>query len=81
MPPRPRFDPIAEAQRQWTSRWPDAALAMTAATSIMRAQQIVLAAVDEVLRGFDLTFACYRPWCSSRFRGVARCRSARWGLA
>ena len=59
MPPRLRFDPIAEAQRQWASRWPGAALAMTAATSIMRAQQIVLAAVDEVLRGFDLTFAGY----------------------
>jgi DNA-binding MarR family transcriptional regulator len=53
------FDPIAEAQRQWSSRWPTAALAMAAATSIMRAQQIVLAAVDEVLREFDLTFARY----------------------
>jgi DNA-binding MarR family transcriptional regulator len=32
---------------------------MAAATSIMRAQQIVLAAVDEALRPFDLTFARY----------------------
>jgi DNA-binding MarR family transcriptional regulator len=32
---------------------------MAAATSIMRAQQIVLARVDEVLRPFDLTFARY----------------------
>lgn len=32
---------------------------MTAATSIMRAQQIVLAAVDDALRPFDLTFARY----------------------
>ncbi len=33
--------------------------AMAAATSIMRAQQVVLAAVDGALRPFDLTFARY----------------------
>jgi DNA-binding MarR family transcriptional regulator len=32
---------------------------MAAVTSIMRAQQIVIARVDEVLRPFDLTFARY----------------------
>lgn len=32
---------------------------MAAATSIMRAQQIVLARVDEALKPFDLTFARY----------------------
>ncbi len=32
---------------------------MAAATSIMRAQQIVLARVDEVLRPYELTFARY----------------------
>ena len=32
---------------------------MAAATSIMRAQQIVLARVDDALRPFDLTFARY----------------------
>jgi len=32
---------------------------MAAATSIMRAQQIVLAAVDDALKPFDLTFARY----------------------
>ena len=32
---------------------------MAAATAIMRVQQIVLAAVDEALRPFDLTFARY----------------------
>ena len=52
------FDPIAEARRHWDDRWPDGA-AMAAATSIMRAQQIVLARVDEALRPFDLTFARY----------------------
>jgi DNA-binding MarR family transcriptional regulator len=52
------FDPIAEARRHWDDRWPDGA-AMAAATSIMRAQQIVLARVDEALKPFDLTFARY----------------------
>jgi len=51
------FDPIDEARRQWEQRWPDAALAMAAATSIMRAQQLVLAEVDRALRDLDLTFA------------------------
>lgn len=32
---------------------------MAAATSVMRAQQIVQAAVDEALRPYDLTFARY----------------------
>jgi DNA-binding MarR family transcriptional regulator len=52
------FDPIAEAGRQWEQRW-DAVAQMAAATSIMRAQQIVLARVDEALRPWDLTFARY----------------------
>jgi DNA-binding MarR family transcriptional regulator len=53
------FDAIAEARRQWEAReWPVPA-AMSATTSIMRAQQIILAAVDEALRPFDLTFARY----------------------
>jgi DNA-binding MarR family transcriptional regulator len=54
------FDPIEEARRQWSARWePDVSDAMAAATSIMRAQQIVLAAVDGALRPFGLTFARY----------------------
>lgn len=57
--PRPLpFDPIEEAGRQWSKRW-DAVAQMTAATSIMRAQQIVLARVDEALRPWGLTFARY----------------------
>lgn len=58
--PRPlEFDPIAEARRQWEARdWP-APAAMAAATSIMRAQQIVIARVDDALRPFDLSFARY----------------------
>lgn len=52
------FDPIAEAARQWHLRWPEVH-AMRAATSLMRAQQIVLARVDEALRPWGLTFARY----------------------
>jgi len=52
------FDPIAEAGRQWEKRW-GAVAQMGAATSIMRAQQIVLARVDEALRPWNLTFARY----------------------
>jgi DNA-binding MarR family transcriptional regulator len=52
------FDPIAEARRRWDDRWPGGHT-MAAATSIMRAQQIVLARVDEALKPFGLTFARY----------------------
>lgn len=53
-------DPIAEAHRQWTAHgWGSVADGMAAVTSLMRAQQIVLARVDEVLRPLDLTFARY----------------------
>ena len=60
VPPGSRlpFDPIAEARRQWLRRW-GAAEPMAAATSIMRAQQIVIARVDGMLRPFQLTFARY----------------------
>lgn len=53
------FDPIAEAERQWRARGWGAPDAMAAATSIMRAQQIVLARVDEALKPHGLTFARY----------------------
>lgn len=53
-------DPIAEAKRQWlTHGWTDAAAGMTAVTSVMRAHQLMLARVDEVLRPFGLSFARY----------------------
>jgi DNA-binding MarR family transcriptional regulator len=54
------FDPIDEAARQWRSHgWDDAADGMAALTSVVRAQQIMMAQVDEVLRPLDLTFARY----------------------
>ena len=54
------LDPIAEAHRQWTSHgWGDAADGMAAVTSVMRAQQIMMARVEEVLKPFGLTFSRY----------------------
>ena len=53
------FDEIAEARRQWEAKGLAEPLAMAAATSVMRAQQIVATAVDRALRPLDLTFARY----------------------
>ncbi len=53
------FDPIGEARRQWRRRRWDAPAWMAAATSIMRAQQLVLKEVDDALRPYGLTFARY----------------------
>lgn len=54
------FDPIAEARRHWEARgWGDAAPGMAAVTSVVRAQQILLARIDDELRDFGLTFARY----------------------
>jgi DNA-binding MarR family transcriptional regulator len=54
------FDPIAEATRQWMAHgWNDAAPGMAAVTSVVRAQQILMARVEEALRPHQLTFARY----------------------
>src|ERR1041384_4842181 len=54
------FDPIAQARSQWTERWgEEPARPMAAVTSIMRAQQILLARLGELLRPFGLTFPRY----------------------
>ncbi len=57
------FDPIAEARRNWDRHAWGAPDAMVAATSIARAHQIMLAAVDAVLAPLGLTF--------SRFEALA----------
>ena len=60
MTPALQFDPIAEARRQWTSRWGDAVgPSMSAVTSIMRAQQILMTRLNELLKPYDLTFPRY----------------------
>jgi DNA-binding MarR family transcriptional regulator len=54
------FDPIAEARRQWEVNWgPDAVPAMVAVTSVMRAHQILLGRLNELLAPWDLTFPRY----------------------
>ena len=52
------FDPIARAAQTWEQRFGPSG-AMAAVTSIMRAQQILLAELDAVLRPHGLTFARY----------------------
>lgn len=52
------FDPIAEAARQWSERWP-AVEEMHTVTSIMRAQQLLIARLDALLKPYGLTFSRY----------------------
>jgi DNA-binding MarR family transcriptional regulator len=52
------FDPIARAAETWEQRFGPSD-AMAAVTSIMRAQQILLAELDTALRPHRLTFARY----------------------
>ncbi len=68
MPPPLTFDPIAEARRQWEERWgDDPAPAMAAVTSVMRAHQILLARLNELLAPWGLTFARYEALMLLRF--------------
>ena len=51
-------DPIAEAKRQWLAHgWDDAADGMTVVTSVIRAHQLLMAAIDRALKPFDLSFS------------------------
>jgi DNA-binding MarR family transcriptional regulator len=54
------FDPLVEAARQWDEHWGrDATTSMVAVTSIMRAQQIIIARLNELLAPLELTFPRY----------------------
>jgi DNA-binding MarR family transcriptional regulator len=54
------FDPIAEAALQWSRHWgPDPVHSMVAVTSIMRAEQILMARLNALLRPWKLTFPRY----------------------
>jgi len=54
------IDPIAEARRHWADRWgEEPARPMAAITSIMRAQQILLARYNDMLGPLALTFPRY----------------------
>ena len=59
--PRPlRFDPIAEARRNWVANgWGGAADGMALVTSVVRVQQIFLGRIERTLAPFGLTFARY----------------------
>lgn len=62
------FDPIARAQEQWAAHgWAPSAEGMAAVTSLMRAQQIVLARVEAALKPFDVSFARYETLMLLRF--------------
>jgi len=60
------FDPIERAAQRWEETWGSAS-AMRIATSIMRAQQILLGRYDELLKPHGLTFARYEVLVLLRF--------------
>ncbi|HSV65081.1 MAG TPA: MarR family transcriptional regulator [Mycobacteriales bacterium] len=60
------FDPIARAGEIWASTWGPTS-SMLVATSVMRAQQILIARYDELLRPHGLTFARYEALVLLRF--------------
>ncbi len=60
MPDPLSFDPVAEARKNWAKHWGDDPVpSMSAVTSIMRVQQILLARLNDELKPFDLTFPRY----------------------
>lgn len=65
------FDPVAEARRNWARHGWASIDAMSAATSITRAHQIVLGRINEALTPFGLTF--------SRFEALALLHFTRHG--
>lgn len=67
--PRPLglpFDPIARAGELWGEHFGPAG-AMRAATSIMRAHQLLLSRLDAILKPHELTFARYEALVLLRF--------------
>jgi DNA-binding MarR family transcriptional regulator len=68
--PSAQMDAIAEARRQWLAHGWKGADAMAAATSIVRAHQLVLARIDAALRPFGLTFARYEALVLLHFSRV-----------
>jgi DNA-binding MarR family transcriptional regulator len=62
-PPPLDFDPIDRAGNLWERNWPDedadVYASMRAVTSIMRAQQILIAELDSLLRPYGVTFSRY----------------------
>jgi DNA-binding MarR family transcriptional regulator len=75
------FDPIAEAVRQWRGHgWVDAADGMAVVTSIMRAEQLMLGRVQQILKPLGLSFARYemlRLLCFTREGGMPMASATR----
>src|ERR1041384_4001899 len=65
------FDPILRAASLWAERI-GPATTMAAVTSVMRVQQIVLSAVDSILRPHGLTFARYEALVLLTFSRTGR---------
>ena len=65
------FDPIMRAAQLWDERI-GPARTMAAVTSVMRVQQILLSAVDGVLRPHGLTFARYEALVLLTFARTGR---------
>jgi DNA-binding MarR family transcriptional regulator len=62
------FDPIAAAARHWTESFGrEPVPAMVAVTSVMRAQQILMGRLNELLRPLGLTFPRYEALMLLRF--------------
>jgi DNA-binding MarR family transcriptional regulator len=75
-----RFDPIAEAVRNWRGAgWDDAAPGMALVTSVMRAHQIFLGRVDAALAPFDLTFSRFEVLMLLDFSRLGRLPLSRIG--
>src|SRR5438105_15636182 len=72
------FDPIERAAQKWEDTWGSAS-AMRVATSIMRAQQILLGRYDELLKPHGLTFARYEVLVLLRFSRYGALPLARIG--
>lgn len=66
------FDPVEEARRNWERHGWTSTPAMTAATSITRAHQILLARIDEALAAHGLTFSRFEALALLHFSSDGR---------
>jgi len=73
------FDPIAEAASNWRKRWAGADV-MATATALIRAQRIVLTAVESALGPLGLTFASYEALVLLTFSRTGRLPLGKMGI-
>ena len=75
------FDPIERAGALWEHNWPgqpaEVYHSMRAVTSVMRAQQILIAELDAMLRPYGITFSRYEALVLLMYSRRARCRCRR----